>query len=131
MGKKLHSLVRLTYAKTLQKIHEKGREVPGTAAGPHAQDEKLRRALEGISGMTDLFQLLRERFSKANTVWEKFDGKRGDVLYFADIQDSGAKSALHKIEESFEKMKNLELTLARLQHTCEQSAHLVSQTNCL
>lgn len=77
--------------------------------------------------MKKLFQTLHVRFSKATTAWENFSSERGDILYFADLQSHDAKSALHKIEESFEKMSNLKLTLTQMQHTCEESSKVVSR----
>ncbi|KAJ4380084.1 hypothetical protein N0V86_004393 [Didymella sp. IMI 355093] len=90
------------------------------------QDEKLRLSLAGVANMMKLFQVLHERFSKANTTWKNFSGRRGDVLYFADLHDRDSRGALHKIEESFETMAKLETTLVRLQQNCEQSAKILA-----
>jgi hypothetical protein len=110
----------------LQEIQEKEYLVTDDLDISQEQDEKLRRSLQGIANMTKLFQLLRERFSQANATWRNFNSPRGDVLYFADLDDNEVRGALHKIEESFEIMAQLETTLIRLQHTCEQSAKIVS-----
>ncbi|KAJ4321758.1 hypothetical protein N0V94_002725 [Neodidymelliopsis sp. IMI 364377] len=71
--------------------------------------------------MTKLFDELCERFTKANKAWERFDGPCGDVLYFTNDLGCAAENILHRIRESFEKLADLELTLTRLQRTCERS----------
>ncbi len=95
----------------------------------YAQDNRLRQSLQRITNMTEMFQLLRDYFSRTKTVWENFCAERGDICYFADLKDRDAKSALHRIEECFEKMKEYELTLKRLQHNCEQYAEMVILTS--
>ncbi|KAJ8113690.1 hypothetical protein OPT61_g4232 [Boeremia exigua] len=105
----------------LRRIREKKKKKADSVT-TSAEDMELRQSLEEITNIKELFQLLREFFSKINMVWECFRGKGGDIGYFQDLDDMNAKSALHKIEECFEKMKNLELTLERLQHTCDQHA---------
>ena len=75
--------------------------------------------------MTKLFRRLRERFTKANAAWSRFSGQRGDILYFADLTCRYSQEALHKIEECFEILTDLEGTLARLQDTCCESADMV------
>lgn len=107
-----------------QEVQEKVYLAPDS--GLSRLDNKVEQSFIGIANMTKLFQLLRERFSQANATWRNFNSEKGDVLYFSDLRNQDAKSALHKIEESFEKMAILEVKLIRLQHTCEQSAKIVS-----
>ncbi|KAF3038772.1 hypothetical protein E8E12_000549 [Didymella heteroderae] len=97
-----------------------------TNPGLDRRDDRVQQSFIGIANMTKLFQLLRERFSQANATWRNFNSEKGDVLYFSDLRDNDARSALHKIEESFEKMAILEVKLIRLQHTCEQSAKILT-----
>jgi hypothetical protein len=92
-------------------------------------DFELQQSLRCIRKMTKLFRHLRERFTKANAAWARFNGARGDILYFEDLLSDphgrSAQDALHKIEECFETLTDLEGTLERLQHTCGESAEMV------
>lgn len=72
--------------------------------------------------MTKIFRHLRQRFARARRAWERFNNLRGDVLYFKDLRDGNALDALHKIEQSFETMSDLEMTLEKMLETCRESA---------
>ncbi|XPS79207.1 hypothetical protein M3J07_011210 [Ascochyta lentis] len=91
-----------------------------TGLSPQIQDQKLCQSLEDITKLTELFEKLRERFTKANMAWTRFDESKGDVLYFTNDLGCPAEKILHKIRESFETMMDLELTLTRLQSTCKR-----------
>ncbi|KAJ4334591.1 hypothetical protein N0V87_006736 [Didymella glomerata] len=96
---------------------------PGHQAIRHQQ---LEDSLHCIGEMTKVFRNLRQRFSRARDGWERFSGPRGDILYFEDLRNGNARDALHKIEESFEKMSDLERELHVMLDTCSEETKAFS-----
>ncbi|KAJ4984023.1 hypothetical protein SVAN01_10454 [Stagonosporopsis vannaccii] len=84
-------------------------------------DDHLEEALHCIEGMTRLFRHLRQQFSAAIATWARFSSPRGDILYFEDLRDRNAYAAFHRIEESFEALKDLKDVLNGMIETCVES----------
>jgi hypothetical protein len=73
-----------------------------------------------------LLDYLRTHFSQVIRAWSNFSNPGGDVCYFADLQDRVAHHALSKIEQSFERIVELEHKLTRMESTCGKFRKIVS-----
>lgn len=59
-----------------------------------------------------------------NEAWKRFSGCRGDIIYFEDLADVDARHALHKIEESFENLADLQTALEDMLKTSLEAAEM-------
>jgi hypothetical protein len=73
-----------------------------------------------------LLDHVRTHFSQEIRAWNNFSNPGGDVSYFADLQDRMAQHALSKIEQSFEKIVELEHKMTRMESTCGNIRKIVS-----
>jgi hypothetical protein len=76
--------------------------------------------------MVRLFGVLRDRFQETSSVWDRFSRRHdSDLLYFSDLQSLEARSALNKIEKSFERLEILEMTVTRLRGEAQTATEMV------
>ncbi|KAH6642104.1 hypothetical protein C7974DRAFT_95377 [Boeremia exigua] len=83
----------------------------------------LSGSLESILVMMKLLSRVRDQFQEANQVWNRFSASDGDIMYFVDLSVHDVCSVLHEIEESFDRMKCLELQVERLVQKSEIDIH--------
>jgi hypothetical protein len=88
--------------------------------------EANKRIQEEIVQLTMLLHFLSEHISQVNRAWSNFSNPGGDVSYFSDLRDRVAQHALSKIEQSFEKVIELEHKLTRMESACENLRKIAS-----